>query len=305
MGFCESKFNPAFKIIVILKILKILILHIGLKEVITESNLQLKEDAAWEFLSVAHARDYTGQKPRHGSHKMALLVKCQDSQTDQNEVLLTWDHIGDHPHPHPPGGRLTVGQKAEVQMQVYRSQDASPHKLRAGDIGPGSIPLPHIAPKLASARAARYEVNQAKANLGVTTSSALSKSSAGALHSWKELEAKLDEKFLIDSWLHGSVIYVVMQTAFMRQMLEESVDMWFQNYNKDDTEWGRHGCVTDGDHTFFRFANLLATYHAGSHFEEKMLIHVMDFSGAQILAHSLNLIQLRDLDTIIIQLNRH
>ncbi|KAE9401742.1 hypothetical protein BT96DRAFT_937764 [Gymnopus androsaceus JB14] len=148
-------------------------------------------------------------------------------------------------------GHLTEQERVDVQEQVYRSQNATPHQLRAGDTGLGSVPLPQIAPKLAGARSARYHVAKAKVDLGITPASP-SKSSSGALHSWSDLEKKLNEPFIIDSRLHGSVIVLVLQTPFMRQMLHESIDLWLNDSTPDDPDASRHGCITDGDHSFFR-----------------------------------------------------
>ncbi len=159
-------------------------------------------------------------------------------------------------HDRPPGGRLSVEQKDAVQAQVYRSQNPSAHQLRAGDIGPGSVPLADIAPKLSDPRSSRYHVTQAKAELGIVSTS---KSSSGSLRHWLELQKNFDDPFMIDSGIHDSTVYLVLQTPFMKEMLQSSIDLLFEDMNIDDPAESRHGSITDGDHTFFRTANLLAT----------------------------------------------
>lgn len=186
----------------------------------------------------------------------ALCFHSKDVRDGQ--VYLLWDHVGTHNHPKPPGGNLTGQERIQVQQQVYRNQKGTAHQLRTGDTGPGSVPLPDISQKLADSQSARYHVEQAKNALGITPASP-SKSSAGALHSWKDLQTKLDEEFIIDSRLHGSVVVFVLQTSFMRKMLQTSVDLWLHDSESMHAEASRHGCITDGDHSFFRSANLLAT----------------------------------------------
>lgn len=193
-------------------------------------------------------------------HQACNVFSYHFNVTQDGEVFHAWDHVGHHEHPRAPGGRLTEHERMGVLEQVYRNQNASAesaHQLCTGDIGVGSVPLAKIAPKLANPRSSRYHVNEAKAQLGITVSP--SKSSSGALHSWKELQEKLEDPFIIDSSIHGSTIYITLQTPFMKQMLHESVDMWHDDAQEDTLGSSRHGCITDGDHTFFRAANLLAT----------------------------------------------
>lgn len=224
------------------------------------------------------------------------------------KVWMMWDHVGHHNHPKPPVGVLDEDEKDKVFDQVARSQSASAYQLRIGDGLPGSVPLSDIAPSLAGARSARYHVSQAKANLGISPS----KSSSTALHIWKDLEKKLDGPFIIDSRLHGSIVYLVIQSPWMKQMLQASIDMWSEDYEVVQSAATRHSSITNGDHSFFRNGTLLTTCvfspkivswvpvlytymdaldtghhrphfrhlfkeiqeHAGSTFEPKMLMHI-------------------------------
>ncbi|KAF9059636.1 hypothetical protein BDP27DRAFT_1431055 [Rhodocollybia butyracea] len=253
---------------------------------------------------------------KHQTGANCIMPRCSVSRSD-GEYLL-WNHVGDHDHPHPPGGRLSERQRLEVQQQVFQNQTATAHQLRAGNTSLGSVPLHEIAPKLAGARTARYHVNQAKSTLGITPASP-SKGSSAVLHGWRELQEKLDEPFIIDSQLHGPV-FLVFQTDFMRKMLNASVDSWLDGSQVGDPEFSRHGCITDGDHSFFLSANLLATCvfnigllawvpvlytymdgldtshhkphfkhlfsqirdYAGNNFEPSMLTHVMDIDKSTI-----------------------
>ncbi|KAJ7654255.1 hypothetical protein B0H17DRAFT_387032 [Mycena rosella] len=237
------------------------------------------------------------------------------------ETICIWDHTGDHStHRKPPGGRLSKFQEDQVDAQVMRKQDASAHELRTGDPGPGSIPLPDISSTLAASGAARYQLSQSQARLGITTG--LTKGGLAFMSAFADLNKRFSTPFIVDSSLSGPV-YMTFQTPFMDEILREAVEAWIIDL-ADGPGASRHGFVIDGDHSFFRQGPLLATCafsttswewtpvlyswingldtshhrphfrhifqsiikHAGDRFTRKLLLCVMDFSGAQRGAHA-------------------
>ncbi|KAJ7607646.1 hypothetical protein DFH06DRAFT_1379863 [Mycena polygramma] len=241
---------------------------------------------------------------------------------DRNGSLVrVWEHFGDHAtHNRPPGGTLTKAQEDMVDAQVMRRHEASAHELRTGDPGPGSVPLPNIAPILAAPSSARYHLAQSQTRLGINTGS--SKGGLAFMGAFGDLSKRLSTPFIIDSCLSGPV-YMTFQTPFMDTILREAVDSWILDL-RDGPEASRHGIVIDGDHTFFRQGPLLASCafsaatrqwtpilyswingqdkahhrphfahifksiikHAGDRFDRRLLLCVMDFSGAQRGAHA-------------------
>ncbi|KAJ7939213.1 hypothetical protein B0H13DRAFT_1850949 [Mycena leptocephala] len=82
------------------------------------------------------------------------------------ETVLIWERSGNHStHDKPPS------EEDQVDSQVMRKQDAGAHKLRTGDPGPGSVPLAGISATLAAPGAARYQLGQSQARLGINTGS--------------------------------------------------------------------------------------------------------------------------------------
>ncbi|KAJ7842638.1 hypothetical protein B0H14DRAFT_3456690 [Mycena olivaceomarginata] len=238
-----------------------------------------------------------------------LIHESCDARTlhykmDRNgRSVSVWEHHGDHStHAKPPGGALSKFEEDQVDLQVMRRHDATAHELRTGDAGPGSIPLPEISPILAAPSSARYQLTQSQSRLDLTK--------------------RLPTPFIIDSSLSGPV-YMTFQTPFMDSILHEAVETWILDF-ADGPEASRHGIVVDGDHTFFRQGPLLASCvfsrvsaewtpilyswingldkahhrphfahlfksiikHAGDRFTRKLLLCVMDFSGAQRGAHA-------------------
>ncbi|KAJ7268152.1 hypothetical protein B0H12DRAFT_1229783 [Mycena haematopus] len=237
------------------------------------------------------------------------------------QSISVWEHYGDHStHARPPGGTLSKAQEDQVDLQVMRRHDANAHELRTGDPGPGSIPLPAISATLAAPSSARYHLSQSQARLGLNTGS--SKGGLAFLRAFGDLNKRLSTPFIIDSSLSGP-IYMTFQTPFMDFILCEAVETWILDL-KDGPESSRHGMVIDSDHTFFREGQLLASCafsavtrewtpilyswingadrahhrphfghlfrsiikHAGDRFTRKLLLCVMDFSGAQRGAHA-------------------
>ncbi|KAJ7759113.1 hypothetical protein B0H16DRAFT_1313548 [Mycena metata] len=238
------------------------------------------------------------------------------------ETVLVWEHFGDHStHDKPPSGSaLSKAQEDQVDVQVMRKQDASVHELQTGDPGPGSIPLPEISATLAATRAARYQVGQSQAWLGINTGS--TKGGLAFMGAFADLNKRLPMPFIVESSLSGPV-YITMQTPFMDEIIREAVESWIVDLADGPTA-SRHGFVIDGDHSFFRQGPLLASCafsttsqewtpilyswingvdtahhrphfahifrsiikHAGDRFDRKLLLCVMDFSGAQRGAHA-------------------
>ncbi|KAJ7347350.1 hypothetical protein DFH08DRAFT_699704, partial [Mycena albidolilacea] len=237
------------------------------------------------------------------------------------ETILVWEHFGDHStHERPPGGGLSKVQEDQIDLQVIRKQEANVHQLRTGDSGPGSVPLADISPGLANARAARYAVGKSQDRLGITASSL--KGGLATISAIGDLQKRLPTPFIRASSLSGPV-FINLQTPFMDEIIKESVESWILDLTNGPTA-ARHGFVIDGDLTFFQMGTLLATCaysmtsnewtpvlyswinhqdtahhrphfahifesvikHAGSRFNRKMLLCVMDFSAAQRAAHA-------------------
>jgi len=166
-----------------------------------------------------------------------------------------WEHSGSHQsHPRPPGGRLSLGQREAVKQQVMRHHDASSYQLRTGDLGPGSVPLAKISPSLANARSARYAVEKSCESLGINPRT--QKGGGSLLRGFSELSRELSTPFLLDSSLSGPV-FILLGTPFMSLLMKEAVDDWITDA-KEGPSVGRHGLVTDVDHSYFRQGNLLA-----------------------------------------------
>jgi len=138
-----------------------------------------------------------------------------------------------------------------LDKQVKRRPEATVHQRRTGDTGPDSQPLSEISQVLANPRAARYNVAQSQSRLGIETPLA-TKGGLAVFKSLAELSTDFKGPFVIDSSAHGPS-YLVFQTPFMKSMVHETVETW----TFDGT--GRHGFVTDGDHSFFNTGVLLIT----------------------------------------------
>ncbi|OBZ71985.1 hypothetical protein A0H81_08091 [Grifola frondosa] len=238
-----------------------------------------------------------------------------------NEVILVWEHEGFHRHPRPPlGSSLSKAQEEALDAQVIRRPDASAHNLRTGDSAPGSVPLAGITPVLADPRRARHQLAKSRARLNLQPSTA--KGGLSVLHALSHLNDEFKTPFLIDSNFSGPT-YFVLQNAFMKKLIAEAVEDWQRN-SADGPDAGRHGFVTDGDHTFFqdgvlinscafstvlgawvpviytwiggqdighhrphfRHLNKIIVAAAGPNFDRKLLMAIMDFSAAQRAAHA-------------------
>jgi hypothetical protein len=193
---------------------------------------------------------------------LRFIIKRRDIQ------YSVWEHLGSHEsHPRPPGGRLSLRQQQAVDQQVLRHHDASAYQLRTGDLGPGSVPLPNISPSLANARAALYAVHKSHENLGIHPRA--QKGAGSVLCSFTQLTTELSTSFLLDSSITGPV-YILLATPFMSQIMNEAIDDWLVDPT-DGPSVGRHGFVTDVDHSFFRqvhkstamFANECTVIHVG------------------------------------------
>ncbi|KDR83051.1 hypothetical protein GALMADRAFT_152034 [Galerina marginata CBS 339.88] len=176
-------------------------------------------------------------------------VKTYHFRTARDGVAYSvWEHNGNHLHARPPGGTLSLSEQVAVDDQVIRRAGASAHTLRTGDIIPGSVPLAEISSTLANPRAARYQVAQSQARLGIT-SSVSAKGGSSVLSALAGLREEFKTPFIINSAIHGPT-YLMFQTPFMKRLLEESIVNWNTD-SGDGPDAARHGMVTDGDHTFF------------------------------------------------------
>ncbi|KAK7012998.1 hypothetical protein R3P38DRAFT_3581609 [Favolaschia claudopus] len=239
----------------------------------------------------------------------------------KTSTTLVWDHIGDHStHQRPPGGRLSKFEENALDIQVQRRPGASAHELRTGDINPGSVPLADISPALANPKAARYAVGKSQARLGITSPSV--KGGLASISAIGDLQNRLPTPFIIASSL-ANPTHITLQTPFMDDIIRECVESWILDLATGPTV-GRHGLVVDGDLSFFQLGTLLATCafsmtsydwipvlyswinhqdtahhrphfahlfraiikHAGARFDRKMLLCVMDYSGAQRAAEA-------------------
>ncbi|KAI0085310.1 hypothetical protein BDY19DRAFT_996853 [Irpex rosettiformis] len=175
---------------------------------------------------------------------------------DTGDTILVWEHYGEHHHPRPPGGPLSNEEQDKLDAQVSLRPDASTHQLRTGTITRGSVPLADITPVLANPRRARTEVAKSRDRLGLQPES--HKGGVGFLKSIGTLfDETIREPFLLSSGMVCPA-YVTVQTAFMREVLADAVRDWLQAA-AIGPDAGRHGCVTDGDHSFFTQGNLITT----------------------------------------------
>ncbi|KAF8951007.1 hypothetical protein BDZ97DRAFT_2067954 [Flammula alnicola] len=113
-----------------------------------------------------------------------------------------------------------------------------------------------ISPALANPRAARYQLSQSQARLGIAPSVA-TKGGLSILRSLAELQEELKKPFMINSSLHGPV-FLMFQTPFMETVLQDSISPGMKKILK------RRGLA----------------------FEKKYLLHVFDFSASQRGAHA-------------------
>ncbi|KAL4256927.1 hypothetical protein AB1N83_010648 [Pleurotus pulmonarius] len=254
-------------------------------------------------------------------HARCTAFTLHYKQQRDDRTFLIWEHFGDHAnHERPPGGPISKDEEDQIDRQVERSGGATAHQLRTGATTPGSVPLATISPVLANPRAARYQLGRSQERLGIIAP--LTKGVLAGIHALGQLDRK-HGTLLIDSRFNAPVVYATIQTPFMLTILHEVVAAWIKDFNEGVHE-GRHGFVTDGDHSFFQMGQLLTTcgfsstmnawvpvlyswvdavdtdHHrphfehlfrgvldaAGSSFEPKMLLNVMDFSAAQRNAHA-------------------
>lgn len=177
------------------------------------------------------------------------------SRNEDGDTILYWEHHGKHDHHRPPGGFLSKEQETALDEQVLRRPEASAHELRTGSVVPGSVPLGEISPILSKPSTARYHVRKSQARVGIQ-SSGLGKSTSTSLQLLSSLNDKL-EGFVVDSKMHGPT-YLMVQSPDMKEWLKEAVEDWLRA-DEDGPTAGRHGFVTDGDHSFFRDGTLLTT----------------------------------------------
>ncbi|KAF9476157.1 hypothetical protein BDN70DRAFT_935258 [Pholiota conissans] len=179
------------------------------------------------------------------------------------KTYAIWDHEGFHYHDRPPfSGSLSEAEKLQVDAQVLRNPTALPHALRTGDTFPGSVPLSKISPILANPRAAQYQVSQSQTRLGISRNST-SKGQFTMIKSVFDLNQDFETPFIIDSCIHGPA-FLSFQTPFMKETLENSIDSWTMEIQDEKNHLaGRHGFVTDGDHSFFRegVLNVTCVFH--------------------------------------------
>ncbi|KAF5337886.1 hypothetical protein D9611_014780 [Ephemerocybe angulata] len=264
----------------------------------------------------------SGPLVHHDCAARCHRYRAKDIKT--GEEYFRWEHEGYHDHPRPPTSHLSVSETAQLDAQVVRGgANATVHALRTGDLNPGSVPLPDIAPALANPSAARYFVAKSQARTGVTNTMPKNTTAGATIKQILGLNGELGEPFLIFSQLHDQGLFI-FRTAFMNSVLEATVDDWVLD---KDTVGSRHGFVTDGNHSYFKDGVLLSTsafsetlkawvpvlftlvfgedaaHHRphfkhlndavmakvqrdGLPFKKEYLLNVMDFSQAQRNAHA-------------------
>ena len=221
------------------------------------------------------------------------------SEEQDGETTLFWEHTGFHYHPHPPGGRLSLPEQETIDSQVIRRPDASVHQLRTGDAAPGSVPLGEINPILANPRSARYAVSKSQTRLGIQPATA-AKGGLSILNDLATLRDKLGLDFIVESSFSGPT-YFTLQTPFMVQVIEESVEDWVLQ-DRQSPDSGRHGFVTDGDHTFFTLGTLLATCAFSTTMGQWIPVLYTWVHGLDVLHHSPHF---RRLNTEILRASGH
>ncbi|KAI1789317.1 hypothetical protein LXA43DRAFT_893128, partial [Ganoderma leucocontextum] len=113
-----------------------------------------------------------------------------------------------------------------------------------------------INPILANPRAARHAVETSKSRLGLVPHS-VKGGGLATLRDVSGLHGKLGMRFIVDSSFSGPT-YFALETPFILEIIQESVGDWLSQ-DESGPDAGRHGFCTDGDHSFFRMGNLLAT----------------------------------------------
>ena len=188
-----------------------------------------------------------------------LHLKCSVfSLYTADEDVLRWEQIGHHEHARPPGGsRLSSKEKEQVDEQIARNPNASVHQLRTGNGLPGSMPLGAITPSLTNPAKASYEVEKSKIRQGLRGTSA--KNAFALFPGIEELKKKVDGQFFIGSGLIDPG-FISIQTGFMYEVLRSAIADWTIGVPEPvGAVASRHGFVTDGDHTYFKFGTLITT----------------------------------------------
>jgi hypothetical protein len=125
-----------------------------------------------------------------------------------------------------------------------------------GNTIPGSVPLAKISPSLANPHAVHYRISKSQSCLGISPAPDL-KGGLAFIKAFIAKQSELDTLFLIDSSLYGPT-YLTFQTPWMKERLHDAVNSW-HNFSMETHLTGRHGYVTDGDHSYFLEGTLNVT----------------------------------------------
>ncbi|KAF6751582.1 hypothetical protein DFP72DRAFT_850700 [Ephemerocybe angulata] len=215
-----------------------------------------KTDPSVQQRQIANGCSLCGSAPliHHECDARCHRYMARDIKT--NEEYFRWEHEGTHNHPRPPATHLSATEAAQLNAQVMRGGvNTTVHALRTGDLNPGSVPLPDIAPMVASPSIARYFVAKSQACTGMTNTAQKASTGGATIKQMIGLNKELGETFLIFSQLHGQGMFM-FRTEFMNTVLEATVDEWVA---VDMDIRSRHGFVTDGNHSFFKDGVLLST----------------------------------------------
>jgi hypothetical protein len=188
------------------------------------------------------------------------------------KVISAWEfsyeHIGLHRHPQPPGGKLHPQQFEKVKQIIQANPNATPHELRIGSSllpnGPGQS-LGSIAPQLNNVDV----VGRLKKKVLTETPGLITSIRGSDIFILDYITFQQDcPDFVRHFKITNDVKIISVQTTFMQNILSE--------YWSDITRYGnptqttgdvtelcpmvfQHGCVTDAANKFFSNGKLLVT----------------------------------------------
>jgi len=138
---------------------------------------------------------------------------------------------------------------------VTQHHAASAYQLQMGDLGPGSVLLHQISPAHSDPCAAWYELSKSREHLGINPKA--HKGRFYFMRSFSDWNTELPTLFIADSNI-GGPCYIVLQTPFMKRIINKSVDDWIKDL-KTGSVVGRHGFVADIDHGYFHNGKLMVS----------------------------------------------
>lgn len=182
-------------------------------------------------------------------------IKTREYTCDVKGIpTRVWIHEGVHTHAQPPeGSKLLSKVEALLDEQVAKNPTASVHELRNGT--PNSVPLHKLSAALTRPKTAAYHVGKSRRKQGIILPSK-SKAQFESISTVGDILDDNGKPFLIEESLIKGRRYLMFQTDFQREALEEMIEEW---EDEDPKAEYRHGMVTDGNHSFFRVGVLMQT----------------------------------------------